>query len=77
MRIEPVVGEVCRFFCQSGSAPENRHLVDLLENQCGCASYVCRRRAFERATGSPYRCKHIRAVREFFLDEILSTIKNR
>ena len=77
MKIEPVVGEVCRFFVQSGSNPDGRHLVDLLEGQCGCADYVCRRRAYEAKTGSPYKCRHLRATREFFLDQILSAIKNK
>ncbi len=77
MKIEPVVGEVCRFWCGSASNPEGKHLVDLLEHECGCASWVCRRRAYEQATGTPYSCKHLRATREFFLDQILSAIKNK
>ena len=76
MKIEPVVGEVGRYFCQSGSEEHTRHLVDLLEDACGCADWTCRHRAHQAKFYAPYRCKHIVAVREFFLDEILETLKN-
>lgn len=52
------------------------HLVDLIEGQCGCPSYACRARKHKEATGKDFRCKHITAVREHSLNEIINHIKN-
>lgn len=75
MKIQDIMGEPCRYWVQSESNPETRHLVDLFENQCGCADYVCRRRKYEQETGSPYRCRHILACREHFLEDVLDAMK--
>lgn len=75
MTIRAITGEVGRYFVQSGSQPEGEHLVDLLEHECGCADYVCRRRAHEIKTGHKYVCRHLFAVRNHFLDEILEAIR--
>lgn len=74
MKITDIMGEPCRYWVDSEST-DGRHLVDLFENQCGCADYVCRRRKYEMETGQPYRCRHIRACREHFLNDVLDAMK--
>ena len=74
MKITPIHGEVMRYWCQSASNPEQMHLVDLIEGACGCADWTCRSSNWKRATGKDYRCRHIKAVREHALNEILKHI---
>lgn len=70
----PIMGEVGRFWVTSSSG-EGRHLVDLLENQCGCPDYVCRRRAYELENRKPYHCRHLKLARFHFLEEILEHMR--
>lgn len=76
MTITHIMGEPGRLWVASDTNPEQTHLVDILENQCGCPDYVCRRRQWEQAhPDKKYRCKHLIAAREFFLDEVLESIR--
>jgi hypothetical protein len=74
MKITAIVGEACRYYVDSESG-DGIHLVDLLEGACGCASYTCNHRRYERETGNRFRCKHLRAVREAFLDDVIDAMK--
>lgn len=74
MTVEPVMGEVGRYWVESEST-EGRHLVDLLSGECGCASWVCRQRAYKAKWGVPLRCKHIIAAREYALDDYLEIMR--
>lgn len=75
MKVEPVMGEPLRFWVESESSPGTRHLVDLLEGACGCASYVCNRRAYAATHGRQWRCKHIIAARESALNNYIETVR--
>lgn len=77
MKVEPINGEVMRFYVTSESNPEQRHLVDWLVPACGCASWTCRHRKHEQATGTPYLCKHLIAAREWSWAEMIETIKEQ
>jgi len=59
---------------QSESDPRSVHIVDLTENAgrsaCSCKDWQTRRWPIIRDGGSA-TCKHVRAVREFFLDNLL------
>jgi hypothetical protein len=74
MRVEPIQLEVGRYWVESEST-EDKHLVDLLSGECGCASWVCRQRAHKAKWGVPLRCKHVLAAREYCLDQFIETMK--
>ncbi len=75
MTIRHIMGEPGRFWVSSQSNPNAEHLTDILDNQCGCPDYVCRRRRWEQEHGGKYRCVHLRAAREQFLNEIIERLK--
>lgn len=75
MTILPLVGELCRYHCQSATNPNQNHMVDLLADECSCADWTCRQKAHRERTGQTFRCKHLRATREHFLSEILENLK--
>ena len=75
MKVTDVVGEAGRFWVQSDSNPEQRHLVDLLEHECGCPSFTCRNRAYKEKYGHNMTCKHIDAARNHFTDEVLEAMR--
>lgn len=74
-KVEPIAGELLRFFVQSRSIPGQRYLVDLesyhFNGQCGC-QYFCFSLAPKLAAGvtpsERTRCAHIREAREWLLD---------
>jgi len=74
--VTPVMGEVGRYRVASRTHPDQTHLVDIVEGQCGCASYVCKRRERELATGLPYRCYHLKAARQFALECYIEEMRN-
>ena len=67
MKVEP--HERLRYFVTSNSDPQDRYLVDLLSGECGCIDYGVRHR--EEGTD----CKHLRAAKRYFANEILSEIR--
>ncbi len=73
--VHPVLGEVGRYRVQSRSNASENHLVCIVDNQCGCADYVCRRVAHERLTGMPYRCVHLKLARHFALESYIQTMR--
>lgn len=81
MKYDPVVecvpGEAWRYFVNSKSSPDQRHLVDLTDNfplgSCGCADYVCRRLPNYRKTGNPIRCLHLNAARELIVNYLIKS----
>ena len=75
MSIRHIMGEPGRMFVRSASNPEQEHLVDLLEHECGCASWTCRNRKYREQYGHNFTCRHIREAREAFLDEVLDGIR--
>lgn len=75
MNVSPIIGEIGRYYCESESSPGVRHVCDIIENQCGCGDYVCRRGAHEASTGKPYRCKHINAAREYALNDYIEVMR--
>ena len=75
MKIRSIVGEVGRFWVESESNPDGEHLVDLLEHECGCASFTCRNREYREKFGHNFTCKHIQAAREAFLNDILESLR--
>ena len=75
MKVEPVMAEVGRYWVESRTTPGQRHLADILENQCGCPDYVCRRGKHRARWGEDYRCAHIRAAREYCLNNFLETVR--
>jgi hypothetical protein len=72
--IEPVPGEPFRVHVQSESRPEITFLVDLQANAlngwCSCEDFQAR--CGERGTKT--RCKHIRAARDWLLDQFLTEL---
>ena len=75
MKITAVVGEAGRYLVDSDSNPDQRHLVDLLEHECGCASWVYRNRKYKEAYGHNFTCRHIAAARQHFCDEVLEAMR--
>ena len=75
IEVYPVMGEVGRYRVQSSSHKDQTHLCDILEDSCGCADWTCKHRTHTEKTGLPYHCKHLKAARSFFLDDILESIK--
>lgn len=75
MTVRPVLGEVGRYWVGSETNEHARHLCDIIENQCGCPDYVCRRAAYQREFKRPYRCKHLLAAREYCLDDFIDVMK--
>lgn len=78
MTIHAIVGEVCRYYVDSESRPHHRYIVDLMAGdggECSCPSWVCNHRAHKFESGKAYRCKHLLAVREVFLDDVLDSMK--
>lgn len=73
--VRPILGEVMRYMVGSSSNPDAEHLVDLLENQCGCPDYVCRRREYEQRTKEEYECRHIRAAWKHVKKELRESLK--
>ncbi len=75
MKVRAILGETCRYHVQSSSNPNRLHLVDLLEHECSCTDWTCRQRGYRERTGQRYHCRHIRAAREEFLNDILERLK--
>ena len=76
MKVEPQTGSIGMYWVESNSVPGQRHLVDLLSGECGCASYTCRQRAHKAKWGVPYRCKHVTAAREYCIEQFLETVRD-
>lgn len=75
MIIRAIVGEVCRYQVQSESNPRQFHLVDLLDTECSCSDWTCRQRSYRERTKKAYFCKHIKAARVQFTDDILERLR--
>ena len=71
----PIHMEPGRYYVQS-SATSTRHLCDILSDECGCADWVCRQRAHREKTGLPYHCKHLKAAREFALNDYIEVMRS-
>lgn len=81
LNVQPIEGELFRFYVDSRSRPDAPHLVDLESykwgGQCDCEAFKFKHEpALSRgADGSDLlRCSHIKAARSYFLDEILPKI---
>lgn len=70
-----IMGEALCYLVESESNPGESYRVDLVEDECGCRDWVCRHRAYKTETGKTYRCKHIRALREIALNDIIEHIR--
>lgn len=74
MNVQPTGGRMV-FTVQSESEPRSQHVVDLLENDgrgaCSCKDFQTRRWPVIR-DGGRATCKHMRAAREYFLDDLLA-----
>ena len=73
LRVEPAHGDYkgLPFWVTSATNPDMRHKVELYSHgwgECGCAAYTCNHRKHELTHATPYRCKHIRAARDYFTD---------
>lgn len=70
-------GDRCRYFVTSESNPRARYFVDLLEHEgrgsCSCKDWSCRCWPIVKAGGQAM-CKHLRACREHFLNQILAAM---
>ena len=75
MNVEPIIGEVGRYWVGSETIPGARHLVDILDSQCGCGDYVCRRAALQKETGKQYFCKHLIAARTYAFEDYLEVMR--
>lgn len=66
-RVEPVTGEIFRYFVKSWNGP-NTYLVDLAEEEfqgvCSCPHHQIRIQKI-RLEGKKARCKHVRAAIEY------------
>lgn len=65
LRVEQEPDEPMRYRVYSETSTGS-YLVDVEEDQCNCADYQFRLK----------RCKHIRAAREVFLDQMLERIRS-
>ena len=70
--VEPVEGEFGRYWVQSSSRPNLRHLVDMWcydgNGECGCENFDFNVRKHLEAGSKPARhlaCRHIKLVREY------------
>jgi len=77
MKYTPIMGEALCYLVQSESRPSEHYRVDLIEDECGCRDWVCRHRQHYEKTGTDYRCKHIKALREIALDDIIDHIREQ
>ena len=77
MKYNIIVGEALCYMVQSESRPNEHYRVDLVEGECGCRDWVCRHRQYKEETGKPYRCKHIKNLREIALDDIIEHISEQ
>lgn len=75
MNVEPVIHEVGRYYVQSETHADQRHLCDILESSCGCAAWTCRQRKHKAATGKPYLCKHLKAARLYAFNDYLEVMR--
>jgi hypothetical protein len=75
--IRPIQGECMRYFVGSASNPDQQHLVDLLENECGCPDWTCRHGEYERRTGKEYSCRHIKEAWEQVKLELREALKEQ
>lgn len=75
MKVEPQTGSIGMYWVESATNPDQRHVVDFIENQCGCAAWVCRQRAHRAKWGEDYKCRHIIAVEQYNLSELRETMK--
>lgn len=73
--VTPVMGEIGRYHCQSDTNPNQSHLCDIIDNECGCADFVCRQRKYREKTNRPYLCKHLRAARTYCLEFTINTMR--
>jgi hypothetical protein len=67
------------YLCKSQRSPTVRYTIDLEFHeglgQCDCADFALRRFPIWKSVQANYdhlRCKHIRAIRNHFLDQILA-----
>lgn len=84
LHVQPIQGEMFRFYVDSKSRPNEPHLVDLESyhwgGQCSCEAFKFKHEpALSRLTpkaipDDTYRCSHLKAARSYFLDEILPRI---
>ena len=77
MKHSAIFGEPLCYLVESESHPGEHYKVDLVEDECGCRDWVCRHRQYRESTSRPYRCKHIKALREIAIDEIIEHIKEQ
>lgn len=84
IKVESIMGETGRFRVQSKSHPQRPHMVDLLDRtpigSCSCLDYTTRRwPAYKLSliTSDAYRCKHIKAAREHFMNLILEEMAEK
>lgn len=77
MKYSIIHGEALCYLVQSEHHEGEVYRVDLLEGECACRDWVCRHRKHLEAYGTPYRCKHIKKLREIALDDIIEHIKEQ
>jgi hypothetical protein len=74
MKVRPISFEVGRYFVES-TTTGGEHLCDVLEDTCGCADWTCKHRKHTAATSTPYRCKHLKAAREYALNDYIEVMR--
>lgn len=79
--VEPIDGELFRFYAHSISKPGFQHLVDLesyhWNGQCDCEAFKFTHEPKLSRGGDPSdgkRCSHIKAARSYFADMVLPKI---
>lgn len=75
MKVEPVINEVGRYYVQSETHADQRHLCDILESSCGCAAWTCNHRKHKAETGKPLLCKHLKAARLYAFNDYLEVMR--
>jgi hypothetical protein len=74
MTVTPIAGEVGRYMCQS-TPTSQEHLVDILEDACGCAAFTMNHRRYKQTHNTPLFCKHLVAAREYALNGLIEVMK--
>jgi hypothetical protein len=74
MTVTPIAGEIGRYMCQS-TPTSQEHLVDILEDACGCAAFTMNHRRYKQTHNTPFRCKHLLGARQYALEHYIEVMR--